>query len=306
MDEIDISKVKTYPISERENKMRVEDFASLPPSHSIGDLVKSMPNVLRATDFRALVDAVCRARKGGRQIIWMMGAHVIKCGLTPVLVDLAERGFLTHIATNGAGAIHDFEIAYQGATSEDVETTIKDGSFGMAEETGRLMNDVIRAAVEMSLGYGYALGIRIGDLDLPHKESSLLWNMRRMDIPATIHCAIGTDTINQHPSFSGSALGAASFTDFKIFSASVAELEGGVILNIGSAVILPEVFLKALSIARNIGNTVESFTAANFDMVSQYRPKENVLSRPTGGGGYDFRGHHEIMIPLFAAVLRES
>ncbi len=302
MDKIDTSKIKTYPIADRESKVKIENFASVPSSDSVSDLVKSMPDILKANDLRALVDAVCRASSNGRQIIWMIGGHVIKCGLAPVISDLAERGYVTHVATNGAGAIHDFEIAYQGATSEDVRETIKNGSFGMAEETGSFLNETLKEAAENGEGYGKTLGQRIDGLS--HKEDSLFWNMHRLNVAVTVHCAVATDIISQHPSFSGANLGEASYTDFKIFAAAVAGLEGGVVINVGSAVVLPEVFLKALSVARNLGNTVNDFTAANFDMIGQYRPAENVLNRPTGGEGYDFRGHHEIMIPLLAAAIK--
>ena len=301
MDKIDTSKIKTYPIADRESKVKIENFASVPSSNSVADLIDSMPDILKANDFRALVNAICKARSEKRKIVWMMGGHVVKCGLAPVISDLAERGYVTHVATNGAAAIHDFEIAYQGATSEDVREAIKDGSFGMAEETGSFLNETLKEAAEAGEGYGKTLGQRMKGLS--NKESSLFWNMHRLNVAATVHCAVATDIISQHPSFSGANLGEASYTDFKIFAAAVAGLEGGVVMNIGSAVVLPEVFLKALSVARNLGNKVEHFTAANFDMISQYRPAENVLSRPTGGG-YDFRGHHEIMIPLLAAAIR--
>ena len=302
MAKIDTSKVKTSPIAERDSKVKIADFASVPSSGSVADLIDSMPGILKANDLTALVAAMRKAQSEKRKIIWMMGAHPIKCGLAPVIVDLAERGYVTHIATNGAGAIHDFEIAYQGATSEDVRETIKDGSFGMAEETGTFLNETLKEAAESGDGYGKTLGQRLSDLS--HKENSLFWNMHRIGIDATVHCAVGTAIISQHPSVSGANLGEASYTDFKIFAAEIAELEGGVVMNMGSAVILPEVFLKALSVVRNLGNTVETFTAANFDMIGQYRPMENVLSRPTGGRGYDFRGHHEIMIPLLAAAIK--
>jgi hypothetical protein len=304
VDPIDLSKIKTYSIKDRESKESLEDAASIPSSDSVAGLLASLPDVLKARDFRELVQALLKARDAKRTIVWMVGAHVVKCGLTPVLADLAEKGFITHLATNGAAAIHDFELAYHGETSEDVTDTIKDGSFGMADETGRFLSETMKMAVEKDKGYGETLGRRIEDEDLPHKMGSLFWNLHRLGIPATVHLCVGTDIINQHPEFSGSAAGEASFTDFKILAASVAGLEGGVVMNFGSAVVLPETFLKALSVARNLGNKVENFAAANFDQLGHYRPVTNVLARPTGGGGWDFRGHHEIMIPLLAAALR--
>ena len=304
MDPIDLSKIKTYSLKDRESKEKLADAVKVPASDSVADLIAGLPNVLKAKDFRALVKALVKARDAKKTIIWMMGAHVVKCGLTPIIVDLAENGFVSHVATNGAGAIHDFELAYHGETSEDVTVTIQDGSFGLADETGGFLSETMKIAAEKGSGYGEMLGCRMEDEDLPHKAGSLFWNLHRLGIPATVHVCIGTDIINQHPEFSGAAAGEATFTDFRILAASVATMEGGAILNIGSSVVLPEVFLKTLSIARNLGHTVEDFTAANFDMIGHYRAITNVLARPTGGWGYDIRGHHEIMIPLLAAALR--
>jgi hypothetical protein len=304
VDPIDLSKIKTYSLKDRESKEKLAGAGTVPSSDSVADLIASLPDVLKAKDFRALVGELVKARDGKKTIIWMMGAHVVKCGLTPIIVDLAENGFVSHVAMNGAGAIHDFELAFHGETSEDVKETIKDGSFGMADETGRFLSETMKIAAGKGSGYGEILGCRIENEDLPHKTSSLFWNLHRLGIPATVHVCIGTDIINQHPDFSGAAAGESSFTDFRILAGSVATMEGGAILNVGSTVVLPEVFLKTLSVARNLGHTVENFTAANFDMIAHYRPVTNVLARPTGGGGYDIRGHHEIMIPLLAAALR--
>jgi hypothetical protein len=237
----------------------------------------------------------------------MMGAHPIKCGLNPVLVDAMRRGIIAAVAFNGAGAIHDFETAYQGETSEDVQRGLDDGSFGMVDETSRLMNAALAAGVETGLGAGEALGQTIIAANFPKRDLSILATGAELGIPVTVHIAVGTDIIHQHPSANGAVLGETSYRDFQRFASVVAKLEGGVVLNIGSAVIMPEVFLKALTIARNLGNTVETFTAATFDMIRQYRPSENVVRRPThlGGQGFYIVGHHEIMIPLLFAAVTE-
>ena len=237
----------------------------------------------------------------------MMGGHVIKCGLSPFLIDLAKRGVITGFAFNGASSIHDFEIALIGETSEDVSAYIQTGQFGMWEETGRLMNEAIQHAADTDIGMGEALGKQLVEMNAPYNAYSLLAAGVQHDVPITVHVAIGTDIIHQHPSANGAAIGAASFTDFRLLTTLVTDLEGGgVVLNLGSAVILPEVFLKALTIARNLGHTVSHFTTANFDMNQQYRPVENVVKRPTemGGKGYTFTGHHELMIPLLVQAVR--
>ena len=236
----------------------------------------------------------------------MMGGHVIKCGLSPMLIALAKRGVITGFAFNGASSIHDFEIALIGETSEDVGAYLQTGKFGMWEETGRLMNEAIQRAADTGIGMGEALGKSLVEMDAAYTDYSLLAAGIHYAVPITVHVAIGTDIIHQHPAASGAAIGEASFTDFRVLTEMVTHLEGGgVVLNLGSAVILPEVFLKALTIARNLGHTVSRFTTANFDMQQQYRPMENVVKRPTemGGHGYTFTGHHELMIPLLVQAV---
>ncbi len=301
---LNFSKVRTYPLSQRESKVDVSMFASVPEGDGILDVLASMPPQLKALHLRELVEHMLQARKNRRALIWMMGAHPIKCGLTPLLVDLAERGFITHLATNGASAIHDVEIAMVGKTSEDVEAQLAGGNFGLADETGTVLAEVMERGAKEAIGYGRALGEWIEATKCPYRRNSLFWHMHRLHVPFTVHMCIGTDIIVQHPAFDGASAGKASFIDFRIFSESVADLEGGVIINLGSAVILPETFLKALNLVRNLGYKVENFFAANFDMINHYRPVQNVLMRPTGGKGVDFRGHHEIMIPLLAGILR--
>ena len=302
-----MSSVTTYPLQKRINKVSVHDFATLPESGmDISAFLASLPNILKAPDFLALVDDIVAAHRNQKPVIVMMGGHVIKCGLSPLLIDLAKRGVITGFAFNGASSIHDFEIALIGETSEDVSAYIQTGQFGMWEETGQLMNAAIQHAADTGIGMGEALGKQLVEVDAPYNAYSLLAAGVQHDVPITVHVAIGTDIIHQHPTANGAAIGAASFTDFRLLTALVTDLEGGgVVLNLGSAVILPEVFLKALTIARNLGWTVSHFTTANFDMNQQYRPVENVVRRPTemGGKGYTFTGHHELMIPLLVQAI---
>ena len=305
---IDISSVKTYPLQNRTNKVSVKDFATLVDSEmDISPFLQSLPKILKGQDFLELIDKIVTAYQRKKAVIVMMGGHVIKCGLTPHLIALAEQGVITGFAFNGASSIHDFEIALIGETSEDVSEYLQTGQFGMWEETGKLMNEAIQYAADISIGMGEALGKKLIALDAPYNASSLLAAGIQLDIPITVHVAIGTDIIHQHPSVDGAAIGEASFTDFRLLTRLVTQLEdGGVVLNFGSAVILPEVFLKALTIARNLGHTVSRFTAADFDMIQQYRPAENVVKRPTemGGKGYTFTGHHELMIPLLVQAIK--
>ncbi len=304
---VDLSLVTTYPLKKRINKVSVHDFATLPESETdISAFLASLPKILKGSDFLALVDAIVTAHQRKKPVIVMMGGHVIKCGLSPLLIALAKRGVITGFAFNGASSIHDFEIALIGETSEDVSAYLQSGQFGMWEETGRLMNTAIQHAADTGLGMGEALGKQLVEMNAPYNRYSLLATGVQYNVPITVHVAIGTDIIHQHPAANGAAIGAASFTDFRLLTALVKELEGGgVVLNLGSAVILPEVFLKALTIARNLGNTVSHFTTANFDMNQQYRPVENVVKRPTemGGRGYTFTGHHELMIPLLVQAV---
>lgn len=304
---VDLSSVTTYPLKERINKVSVHDFATLAESETdISAFLASLPKILKGSDFLALVDDIVTAHQNKKPVIVMMGGHVIKCGLSPLLIALAKRGVITGFAFNGASSIHDFEIALIGETSEDVSAYLQIGQFGMWEETGHLMNTAIQHAADTGIGMGDALGKQLVEMNAPYNRYSLLATGIQHDIPITVHVAIGTDIIHQHPAAKGAAIGAASFTDFRLLAGLVEELEGGgVVLNLGSAVILPEVFLKALTIARNLGHRVAHFTTANFDMNQQYRPVENVVKRPTemGGKGYTFTGHHELMIPLLVQAI---
>jgi len=270
---IDFSKIKTYPISKRGNKAEIKEFSKL------GDIEEIIPDIFAGSQFKEMVDATAKAVKNKKQVIVMMGGHVIKCGLSLLIIDLMRKKAITHIAMNGAASIHDFEIAFQGATSEDVQKGLKDGSFGMVEETGKYMNEAINEAYNETNGQGFALGRKIVDSNYKNKEFSILAFGYENKIPISVHVAIGTDIIHQHPSCNGAATGETTYRDFKLLTESVSKLEGGVILNFGSAVVLPEVFLKALTIARNLGNNVKKFTAVNFDMYSQYRPKADCRRR---------------------------
>lgn len=305
-DGIDPSRIRTVPLSLRPNKVDAADFAQPPAGRTdFAAFLESLPHILEARSFLAVVDALVAAAREKRGVVCMLGGHVVKTGLNPVLLDLARRGVITHFATNGSAAIHDYEVARWGGTSEDVEAGLRDGSFGMAEETGREMNDAIRRGHERGLGMGEALAIALEEApSLAHPELSLLLNARRLGVAFTVHAAIGAEIIHQHPAADGAALGATSMTDFRRLAGHLPRLEGGVVLNIGSAVIMPEVFLKALTISRNVHDGApRAFTAADFDMLRQYRPRVNVVERPvrTGGGkGYQITGHHEIMVPLLA------
>jgi hypothetical protein len=307
--EIDISKVKSYSIRDRQSKVDLSQLAkAVKPGASLAQFFDSLPKTLKVNDLLSLAQAVRKARSRGRPVIVMMGAHPIKCGLSPVLIDLIDQGYITHLATNGAGAIHDFEMAFWGKTSEDVAAGLEDGSFGMARETADGINGVIKAASLCRMGYGQALGQYINGVRAKYQKISLLAACSRNNVPLTVHVAVGTDIINQHPSYDGAAAGDCSFRDFRILAQSVTKLPGGVVINIGSTVIMPEVFLKALTVARNLGHKARDFTTANFDMIQHYRPNVNVVSRPimSGGCGYSFTGHHEIMLPLLAALIKQQ
>ena len=305
---IDMASITTYPLQDRINKVSVNDFATLADSETdLSPFLESLPKILKGQDFLELTDKIVTAYQRKKPVIVMMGGHVIKCGLSPLLIALAREGIITGFAFNGASSIHDFEIALIGETSEDVSEYLQTGKFGMWEETGKLMNEAIQHAADTGIGMGEALGKKLVTLDAPYNTYSLLAAGIQYDFPITVHVAIGTDIIHQHPSANGAAIGEASFTDFRLLTELVTQLEdGGVVLNFGSAVILPEVFLKALTIARNLGHTVSHFTAADFDMNQQYRPVENVVKRPTemGGKGYTFTGHHELMIPLLVQAIK--
>ena len=308
-DPFDLSAVTTYPLKSRKSKARVDDFArACAPASSVAALVDSMPNILAAADFKAVVRAMAGARRSDGGIVWGIGAHVIKTGLGPVLIDLMERGFVSAIATNGAAIIHDFEIALVGATSEDVDEALGPGRFGLADETGRLLNGAITAGVADGLGIGQAVTAFLHRKEAQFARASVLAAAARLAIPVTVHVAIGTDIIHMHPDASGAALGEGSLRDFRYFVSNVARLERGVYLNCGSAVVLPEVFLKAVALARNRGIPLAEMTTVNLDFVRMYRPQTNVVARPTAGSGrgYSLIGHHEIMIPLLAAALKEA
>ena len=308
MKKIDISRIKSYSLKGRESKVRVNDF-SRPHKKggSFQDFFSSLPNILAAKHFKDVVAAVVQARKDGRPVMLGMGAHSIKVGLSPVIIDLMERGVITSLALNGAGIIHDFELAFIGQTSEDVDKEILSGAFGMAEETGSMLNQAIRTA-GTDEGIGAAVGRMIHSSDFPYKDKSLLAAGRRLNVPITVHIAIGTDIIHMHPSFDGRATGEAAHRDFITFCSLVSELEGGVYINLGSAVLLPEIFLKAVTLVRNLGHSLQHFTTVNMDFVQHYRPNTNVVRRPTQGGGRGFAltGHHEIMLPLLAAAIIEQ
>lgn len=308
-EEFDLSGVTTYPLASRASKARASDFGH-PYERGAGvtGLLASMPGILAGADFKAIVSALCAARASGSGIIWGFGAHVVKTGLAPILIDLMERGFVSALATNGAGVIHDFEIALAGATSEDVEQALGPGRFGMAEETGRLLNDAINRGVARGEGIGQSVGRYLEETAAPHRRLSVLAAAHRLGIPFTAHIAIGTDIIHMHPSASGAALGEGTLRDFRYFVSNVARLESGVYLNCGSAVILPEVFLKAVALVRNRGIALANLTTVNLDFARMYRPETNVVHRPTigTGRGYNLVGHHEILIPLLAAACIEA
>ncbi len=300
--------LRTYSLADRPSKVDVRDFARpVRRGVSFAEFVDSWPGFLAARDFRDFTALMGRARDKGKPLLWAMGAHVIKVGLSPILIDLMKEGWVSGLALNGAGIIHDFEIAFAGRTSEDVEARIRDGRFGMARETGDLLNEAIRAGAERDLGLGEAIGLMIAESSFPHADLSLLAAAYRLRIPVTVHVAVGTDIIHFHPRASGEAIGKTSLKDFFRLAEQVRGLNGGgVFLNVGSAVLLPEVFLKAVSFVRNQGERLDGFSTAVFDFIRQYRPAENVVRRPLGkkGRGFYFVGPHEILIPLLAAVLK--
>lgn len=310
-DFADFSKVKTYPLRERSNKMVfARDAACVPCSGmTVSTLLASMPKQLGAESLLNIIDAVVTAREKGKPVVMAIGGHVIKCGLQPVLKSLVEADAVTAFAMNGSVSIHDYEISLIAETSEDVGAVLHCGTFGMAEETGRDMNRALKDGVSQGLGYGESIGRFIINNRNPFAVNSLLALCAERSLPATVHVAIGNDIIHQHPDADGAVIGEASFRDFRLLTSIVSELgDGGVYLNIGSAVILPEVFLKSLSIAQNMGYHVDNFTTANFDMQQHYRPLQNVVKRPTAGHskGYTITGHHEIMIPLLAAGILDK
>lgn len=304
--EADLSRLRTVPIERRPNKVRTEEFAAQPvKGASFREFVQGLPDVLVAGSFRAVVKAIVEAHNKGRAVIVMLGGHIVKTGVGPVLIDLMERGVITHLAMNGSGAIHDYEIARFGATSEDVARGLVDGTFGMAEETGRGMNNAFIEGMREGWGMGESVARALLDEpELANPEMSLLVAAYRLGIPCTVHAALGAEIIHQHPRASGAAIGDTSHRDFRRLAASIPGLhDGGVVLNCGSAVIMPEVFVKALTVARNLNDRRPfNFTTCDLDMQRHYRPRMNVVIRPTnaGGKGYEITGHHEIMVPLLA------
>lgn len=300
------------PIGRRASKVQAREFAHPPGAdRSFHAFLDALPDILVARDVRRLTSAIVAAARAQRAVILMLGGHVVKTGLAPVLIELMRRRVVTHIAMNGSAAIHDYEVARFGATSEDVAAGLRDGTFGMAEETGRGLNEAFVTGMELGLGMGAAVGAALAVRDdLAHPELSLLLQARALGVPATVHAALGAEIIHQHPSASGAAIGDTSLRDFRKLAGSIPALhDGGVVLNVGSAVVMPEVFLKALTIARNLhaGKPVD-FTTCDLDMQRHYRPRMNVVQRPVlaGGTGYEITGHHEIMVPLLAwAVIDE-
>ncbi len=307
--EIDLSNIKTYSVKDRPSTVHIKDFIHLENEISIKDFIKSLPDILKAKDFKEVLFHSQNAIKSEKPIIIMLGGHTIKCGLSPLFIKAIEKGVIDTIAVNGSVCIHDFEIAFFGKTSEKVDTAIEDGSFGMGEETGHIINEVIEKGYKKGLGYGEAIGKYIYEQKPKFGEYSLLAKAYEHSIPLTVHVGIGTDITHQHKHCDGKAIGGASYRDFKIFTNRIKNLnEGGVLINFGSAVILPEVFLKAVTIVRNLDFPLKNFYTAVFDMNLHYRPLTNIVQRPTskGGKGYYITGHHEIMIPLFFFSLMET
>jgi len=306
----DLSKVTRYPIRKRDNRTEITGFGKpLKQGAGVSDFMKSLPKFLKAADLNEFIDHVCRARKKDLPFHCMLGAHTIKVGLSPVFIDLMKRGLVTGLSFNGAGLIHDLELAFFGGTSEDVQRGLADGSFGMVQETGDLFAAVSKLAAEKELGLGEAGGRFIQQEKAAHRNLSVFATAYRLGLPVTLHVGIGTDIVSQHPNFNAAEVGEASHVDFRILAAVCSRLDmGGVLANIGSAVILPEVFLKALTVARNLRKKgAGRLVTANFDMIEHYRPRVNVVTRPTfkTGKGFNFVGHHEIMIPLLAWGLKD-
>ncbi len=300
--------MRTVSLADRTSKVCIEDFGRPHvPGSSVADFLARLPRFLGARDLLEIADRIVAARAAGRPVILAMGAHVIKVGLSPLLIDLMKRGMITALALNGAGIVHDYEIALAGRTSEDVDAALPGGSFGVTAETGEFLNAAIRRGHERQAGLGESVAEAMEGAKLPHEHASLMIAARRHGLPVTVHVAMGTDVLHIHPSADGAAIGATALRDFQHFCALVAELEGGVHLNVGSAVILPEVFLKAVTLARNQGHPLHDITTVDLDFRAHYRPLTNVVRRPTqdGGRGFHVTGHHEINVPLLAAAVIE-
>ncbi|RJQ39860.1 MAG: hypothetical protein C4550_04745 [Nitrospiraceae bacterium] len=315
---ISLKKIRTYSLSKRKSKVEVS-LSAIPheAGHSFKGFINNLPDALAARNFKLIVKAIIKARKNKRPVILGMGAHPIKVGLSPVITDLMNKGIITAIATNGACIVHDFELSYTGKTSEDVAEELCKGTFGMAKETGEYINKAINSGAKKGYGIGKSLGWMIQNsrpgespeaTRFKYREMSIFGSAYKLKIPATVHVAVGTDIIHMHPQADGRAIGEGSLRDFKLLTSVISDLEGGVYINLGSAVIMPEVFLKALTVARNLGSKVENITTVNMDFVQHYRPHQNVLKRPTmqKGCSYALTGHHEIMFPLLAAAVIEG
>ena len=305
---LELDKVKTYPLASRPSKVKLEDFAkSINSDGSLNDFLASLPNVLAGQTIRELAERIRRARELKKPIIWGIGGHVIKTGLAPVIIDLMKQGYVSAIAANGSVLVHDSEIATVGSTSEDVDATLSEGAFGGAEETSELLNTAAAAGARDQIGLGEAVGRTLIARNPKHRDYSLLCAAYDSRIPFTVHVTIGGDIAHFHPSFDGGALGATTHTDFRYLAELVRRMDGGgVYLNIGSAVVLPEVFLKCVTLVRNLGHSLSDITTANFDFIQSYRPQTNVVRRPTENGagrGFSITGHHELTIPLLAAFV---
>ncbi|MGE5238300.1 MAG: hypothetical protein ACM3ON_05805 [Chloroflexota bacterium] len=306
---LDFTKLKRYSALSRPSRVSVA--AEAIPHRAGGrfsDFLDGLPDALAARDIRSVSESIAGAHRRKRPVILGMGAHPLKVGLAPIIINLMQRGIISALACNGACIVHDFEIAFMGRTSEDVAGELADGSFGMAEETGSMLNEAVNSGVRKGYGIGRAVGEYIDFSDFPFKAKSVFREARRLEVPTSVHVAIGTDILHMHPEADGALIGEGSLRDFKLFSSVVAELEGGVYVNLGSAVLLPEVFLKAISVVRNLGHRVEEFSTVNMDFIQHYRPAVNVLRRPTAKKGRSFAltGHHEIMFPLLAAMVIEA
>jgi hypothetical protein len=304
--EVDLSRLRVGSVADRPTRVRVEEFGRPLDPAAARAVLDALPDQMAARALRDVVGRIVAARRGGRPVVAMCGGHVVKVGVPPSLISLMERGAITHLAMNGAAAIHDVEIARVGRTSEDVEANLHSGSFGMVDETGDFMNAVATEAARRGEGLGEAWGRALEEQPAPHRAASLLASAWRLGVPATVHVALGTDTIHHHPRCDGAALGAGSMRDFRILAATLAEARGAVVLNLGSAVLMPEVFLKALAVARNLGADLSELTTVNLDQIQHYRPRVNVVERPTrgkGGRGFAITGHHEILVPLLAAAV---
>ena len=306
---LELDRIRTYSIKERPSKVSIKSFGRpWVKGGRVTEWIERLPDLLAAKDLKEIVQRLARAADTGRTIILAMGGHPIKVGLAPVIIDLMERGIISLVAVNGSVMIHDTEVALTGATSEDVAASIGSGDFGMVRETSAVIQAASEEAVARNIGLGQALGRRLDSDGFPHKGISLFASAARLGVPITVHVALGTDIVHIHPETDGAKFGAGSLSDFRLFCQAVATLQGGAFINLGSAVILPEVFLKAVSLARNLGCDLDDLTTVNMDFIRHYRPQVNVVERPTAqsGRGFTLIGHHEIMFPLLAAALIEK